>query len=92
MQELSATESPVDESTPAASPPVNPFYTPATTQQDEPKGGMALDRTTLDEGAVRLEWPDELTPESVEEFQDWMVGRINRARRKAGLGKIRIED
>ena len=53
--------------------------------------GRALDRTTLDEGAVELEWPDNLSADSVEEFQDWMIGRINRARRKAGLSKLRVE-
>jgi len=31
-------------------------------------------------------------PKSRLEFQDWMIGRINRARRKAGLGKIRTEE
>lgn len=90
MSELSVADPPASEQ--AKAPPINPFFTPPQTPSDDPVDGMALDRTTLDEGAVRLEWPDKLTPESVEEFQDWMIGRINRARRKAGLGKIRIEE
>lgn len=68
-------------------PPPNPFFKPP---EEDPRAGFAMDRTTLDEGAVRLEWPDELSSASVKEFQDWLIGRINRARRKAGLGKINV--
>ncbi len=73
-------------------PPTNPFFNPQTERDETPGEGIALDRTTLDEGTVRLEWPDDLSEDSVEEFQDWMVSRINRARRKAGLPKIKIEE
>jgi len=91
MSELSVVDQPETVTTPAA-PPINPFYTPPKPVDELPKDGMASDRTTLDEGAVRLDWPDSLSEDSVEEFQDWMIGRINRARRKAGLQKIKIDE
>lgn len=91
MSELTVIEQP---GKPAATlpPPVNPFY--QSHQDDDEKGreGIALDRTTLDEGTVRLEWPDSLSSDSVEEFQDWMLSRINRARRKAGMSKIKVSE
>jgi len=59
---------------------------------ESPAVGMVLDRETLDEGAVRLEWPAELSEASVEEFQDWIIGRINRARRKANMSKITVSE
>jgi len=90
MNELNLVDAPKYK--PVLNPPANPFYSPSEMNEKSPKEGMAQDRTTLDEGAVQLDWPDALSEDSVEEFQDWMIGRINRARRKAGLGKIKIED
>ena len=90
MSELTVQEAPdsaQDQS--LGGPPINPFYKP---KSEEPQAGTALDRTTLDEGPVRLEWPDDLCQESVEEFQYWVVGRINRVRRKAGLNKITLQE
>src|SRR4029078_3262844 len=76
-------------SVPVALPP-NPFFKPAK-QTDAPiNEGIALDRTTLDDGAVRLESPEELSRESVEEFQYWIIGRLNRIRQKADLPKVEI--
>jgi hypothetical protein len=89
ISELSVVDEPVIA---RPKPPVNPFYQPSKTKDDEPTEGMAMDRATLDEGAVLLEYPDDLSEESVEELQDWLVGRINRVRRKAGLEKIKISE
>jgi hypothetical protein len=52
-------------------PPTNPFFKPKT---DEPAAGSSLECMTLDEVPVKLEWPADLSAESVE-----------RARRKAGV-------
>jgi hypothetical protein len=49
------------------------------------KPGMADERTTLDEGAVTLTYPDSLSPESVTEFEYWIEGVKRRLRRKAGV-------
>jgi hypothetical protein len=99
--ECSQTGLPMSELTlldpPAASqhqktPPSNPFFKPAQQTEDVQRDGIALDRTTLDEGAVRLEWPDTLSKESVEEFEYWLTGVLNRARRKAGMDKVKVEE
>lgn len=50
--------------------------------------GIAIERLTLDEGAVNLQWPSNLSRDSVAEFQYWAFGIINRARRKAGMLKL----
>ena len=63
-------------------PPANPFFKPV---DDVDKDGVARERMTLDEGPVKLEWPDELSAESVGEFEYWLNGLIKRAKRKAGI-------
>lgn len=92
VSELTVADPPAPVRNSGGTPPVNPYFVPPKPTAEEPAEGVALDRTTLDEGAVRLEWPDKLSKDSVAEFQDWMIGRINRARRKAGLDKIQITD
>jgi hypothetical protein len=83
MSELTIEDAPESAVKTPKAPPVNPFFKPPS--DDEPEEGVALERTTLDEGPVRLEWPDELSQASVEEFQYWINGLLRRARRKAGL-------
>lgn len=81
---------------PAAATPsflgMNPFYKPDVPPQGDVPAGAAQDRATLDEGTVTLEYPDDLSEESIEELQDWLIGRINRVRRKAGLDKVKLAD
>jgi hypothetical protein len=86
---------PVDQLTVAAVPavetpiqlPPNPFYKPRQSQSlfDQTVEGMQLDRKTLDEGVVILQWPTTLSQDSVDEFEHWIQGVVRRARRKAGL-------
>ena len=46
---------------------------------------LVREETHLDEGAVRLYWPDNLSPESVNDFEYWVNGLIRKAKRRAGL-------
>jgi hypothetical protein len=70
-------------------PPVNPFFKSAPNSPSPlaatPQPGMVEVKAVLDEGPVILHWPDNLSRESVEEFEYWIGGLIHRARRKAGL-------
>jgi len=89
MSQLTVFDQLLPESNPIT-PPINPLYKPPQkpeikAQEAEPKKGFASERCTLDEGPVLLSWPDELTADSVEEFEYWLNGVIKRARRKAGL-------
>lgn len=85
MSELSIVDPP--KPTPAAQtqsqPPLNPFFNPA--EAEKPKPGMAKEQTTLDEGAVVIECPKELSAESVEDLAYWLKGFLNKARRRAGI-------
>lgn len=45
----------------------------------------AKEQFTLDEGPVIIQWPSELSEESVQDLEYWMAGMLRRARRKAGL-------
>jgi hypothetical protein len=65
--------------------PVNPFFKPPPTAKEDAKPGLARERKQLDEGAAEITWPDNLSAESFEEFEYWLQGCINRARRKAGV-------
>jgi hypothetical protein len=53
--------------------------------------GMKQDTFTLDEGQVVVQWPAELTPESFEDFTDWLellhrkIGRSVEAEKKPAL-------
>lgn len=91
VSELSVVDPPVS---PAGNqkPPANPFFKQPKTEDSPQAEGIALECTTLDEGPVRLEYPDDLSEESVDELQEWLIGRINRARRKAGMDKIKIQE
>ena len=80
MSELLAADPPAG--TAPKQPPTNPHYKPS---EEPPIEGVSLDRAALDEGPVVLRWPDELSAESVEEFEYWVNGLIKRARRKAGI-------
>ena len=65
-------------------PPANPLYRAA---EEVPLAEeMAKEITTLDEGAVTLTLPKELSEDSVKEFDYWVQGLLRRLRRKAGLG------
>jgi len=88
VSQLSVQEPPAPETPNLLGP--NPFYKPQT--KDEPQAGIALERAKLDEGVVLLEYPDGLSKESIEELQEWLVGRINRLRRNAKLEKIKISE
>lgn len=79
----------VENSKPPVSPnpPINPHFSQIKNDDDKPLSGGVVVRTILDEGPVRLEWPDNLSPESFEEFNYWIQGILNRAQRKAGLKK-----
>jgi len=79
MSELTISEPPSAESTPT--PPRNPTFQ----QIVEDRPGVARERRTLDEGPVILEWPDDLSAESVQDFEYWVSGLIRSARRKAGM-------
>lgn len=69
-------------------PPANPFFKQS---HELPVDGVALERVTLDEGPVKLEWPKELSKESVEELEYWLTGIIKRAKRKAGIEQKRTK-
>jgi hypothetical protein len=71
----------------SVSPPPNPYYKPKAMGLDqiEEKAGFALERRTLEEGPVVLQWPEKMGKDSVEEFEYWVKGLIRSARRKAGL-------
>ena len=83
MSELTVREPP--ESPAATPPPPNPHFQPPKPHDEDLLPGAVEVRYVLDEGPVSLRWPDELSPESVEEFEYWVEGLIRRARRKAGL-------
>lgn len=87
MSELSITEPPSKETggkVIARAPSQNPF-TPKIQNELIEKPGFALERSTLDEGAVVLQWPDTLSAESVKDFEYWIQGVLRRAKRKAGI-------
>jgi hypothetical protein len=69
---------------PPTLPPVVP-KPPASLDPVSLSEGAVCDTTNLDEGVVRLQWPGDLSAESVKEFEYWVEGLIRRARRKAGL-------
>lgn len=60
------------------SPPVNPYYKPPA----------SVERFTLDEGPVVLQWPCELSQVSVEFIECWFDLLMRRARRRAEERKL----
>jgi hypothetical protein len=49
--------------------------------------GMRKELTSLDEGQATLIWPNELSPESVEDLEHWLNGILRKAQRRAGLDR-----
>jgi hypothetical protein len=70
-----------------AQPPPNPFYKPTTPPSGPPpaRPGSVQEQKVLDEGTAVMQWPDDLSAESVEDFEYWLKGIVRRLRRKAGL-------
>ncbi len=81
MSELEVVDAPVEAQ---VAPPANPYFRPL--DEPTPADDVAKEITTLDEGAVVLTLPKDLSPESVGEFDYWVQGLLRRMRRKAGLG------
>lgn len=81
-------ESPPAAETPAILLPPNPFFKKRQSppENDIPEG-IASERKMLDEGYAEIRWPDQIGKESFEEFEYWLTGVLNRARRKAGVDK-----
>ncbi|MGB7334327.1 MAG: hypothetical protein WBD01_00940, partial [Salaquimonas sp.] len=50
------------------------------------------DKASLDEGSVSLRWPENLSKESVEDFEYWINGIVKRAKRRAGIDAIKNND
>ncbi|WP_352953338.1 hypothetical protein [Mesorhizobium sp. M1322] len=44
---------------------------------------MREDKASLDEGEVVLHWPENLSADSVRDFEYWVEGIIRRAKRRA---------
>ncbi|MCA9053830.1 MAG: hypothetical protein KDA75_08330 [Planctomycetaceae bacterium] len=65
------------------SPPRNPFFKPV--QEVLPKDGTVKEQTTLDEGPVLLQCPEELSEDSVRDLEYWVRGILRKARRRAGM-------
>jgi adenine-specific DNA methylase len=45
----------------------------------------ARERLTLDEGPAVLEWPGELSADSVRDLEDWIKVVVKRMKRRAGI-------
>jgi hypothetical protein len=52
-----------------------------------PKPGMNSDVFTLKEGEVVLQWPSSMSPESFEDFKDWIELMTRKAKRSVEKGK-----
>lgn len=50
------------------------------------------DKASLDEGSVLLRWPENLSQESVEDFEYWIKGIVKRAKRRAGMDAKKDEE
>lgn len=62
-------------------PPKSPFPT-----DSPPKEGHAVERTDLDEGDVILTLPKNLSPASVNDFEYWVNGVIQKLKRRSRAG------
>lgn len=51
------------------------------------KPGMHEEKNSLDEGEAILIWPEELSPESVQDLEYWLMGILRKAKRRAGIPK-----
>ena len=61
-------------------PPLNPHF-----KGDNPAGVARVERRTLSEGPVVIQWPQALSAESVEDLEYWIEGLLRQARREAGV-------
>jgi hypothetical protein len=66
----------------SSQPPPNPF---ASVTPPKPSAGSVEERTNLEEGLIVLQWPSNLSAESIADVEYWFKGLIRRRRRMAGL-------
>lgn len=64
-------------------PPTLPLSTGRREQDDRPREGMDVDRFTVDEGVVRIEFPKSMGTASVEELDEFFQLFIKKAKRRA---------
>lgn len=68
----------------AETPPVLPF---APSQDAKAVDGEEMDRFTVDEGVVKIIFPSGMTPDSVDELEQFLSLFIKKAKRRAGAQK-----
>jgi len=61
-----------------------PSINPAVMVPKKLEVGMNQDTFTLDEGQALLQWPDNFTPESYEDFEGWIQLVLRKAKRSIG--------
>lgn len=66
-----------------ATPPVLEFEA----RDEKPAAGEEMDRFTVDEGVVKITFPSGMTPDSVEELEQFFQLFIKKAKRRAGAEK-----
>lgn len=82
VEELIVVEEPKAKPDPAVkTPPRNPFFENA----DTPAKDTAEAKYTLDEGPVLIRWPSKMSPDSYRDFEYFLNGLLNRAKRTAGI-------
>lgn len=65
-------------------PPLNPYSSSVLLVDKNNHLEVEEDRFTLDEGPVVIQWPKNLSSESVNDLEYWIKGLLRRAHRKAG--------
>ncbi len=60
---------------------------PIPKRDDKPAVGEEMDRFTVDEGVVKITFPSGMTPDSVEELEQFFSLFIKKAKRRAGAEK-----
>lgn len=68
-------------------PPPNPHFQPPTPAVGgcESPADFKRDVFTLDEGPVIIQWPERLSPASLEDFEAWLQLIVRRARRSVPI-------
>lgn len=70
---------------------ITPMVARENTGSEPPSPGQVREETYLDEGVVKLVWPENLSSESVADFEYWVNGLIRKAKRRAGMSSNKVK-
>lgn len=92
IENVTVIERSIEEPATTKAPPTLPLTDPNPDPQQGAPAGYRSETFDSDEGEIRITWPSNLSPQSVEDMKDWLELLKRRIARRAGAGEASGSD